>query len=382
MMALVALAFFSAFHLITPTLPLYLHQRGMNGGAIGVMVSAFMAASLITRPLMGRWADLASKKRLIVVGAACFAACAPCYLLPLSDGALFALRLIHGAAFSLFVAAYYGYLLQVLPQARRAEALSAHSNVVMLALALGPMAGLWLMETVSIGLVFWTMLALGIAALLLCLALPPEPQADPVTRLHNPVQNADVTWIHPKALGPGALMASVSVLYGAVLPFAPLIGHEKGMDAMAPLYLLYTAGVIVTRSVSGALSDRYGRAAVLIPAMALSGVSVWCMAFTPTSWGLLLSALAYGLTGGAVQPSLMAMVADRLEDGERASAMATFTMFGDFGMALGSLIIGGLSAWTGYGGALAFPALIALSGATALWMSHQRQSRATAQASN
>lgn len=372
-MGLVALGFFSAFHVLTPTFPLYLQARHCSGLAMGVMVSAFMVASLLARPLMGRWADRTAKKPLLLLGAGVFALCSPLYLLPLNDMALLGLRLAQGVAFSLFVAAYYGYLLPVLPQARRAEALSAHSNLVMIALALGPMAGLWVMRTVSLATVFGVSLALGLLTLLLCLALPAEAAQQDTAPAESTSAGVSGRWIHPKALFPGAMMACVSALYGAVIPFVPLIGHEKGMAGFSALYLLYTLGVILTRLISGTLSDRYGRPAVLIPAMALSGLVTWAMAFSVGPAALLGCALAYGLASGAVQPSLMAMVADRLAADERAQAMATFTLFGDIGMALGSLLVGALGASMGYGLALTLPATVALAGAAVLWLAHTRQ---------
>jgi PPP family 3-phenylpropionic acid transporter len=56
------LAGFYFFHfgllgLLMPFLPLYLQERGLSGGLIGLLMGSFMGTKLIGPPLMGRWID-------------------------------------------------------------------------------------------------------------------------------------------------------------------------------------------------------------------------------------------------------------------------------------------------------------------------------------
>ena len=63
-------ALFFAFYLLTPLLPLYLHESfGATKDTIGVMLSGYTLAALLTRPFSGFIVDTFNRKRVLM---ACF----------------------------------------------------------------------------------------------------------------------------------------------------------------------------------------------------------------------------------------------------------------------------------------------------------------------
>jgi MFS family permease len=77
---------------------------------------------------------------------------------------------------------------------------------------------------------------------------------------------------------------------------------------------------------------------------------------------LLISAVLYGLGAGVVQPSIVAMVADRTKVSERGSAMATYTMLADSGQGLGMMAMGYFGQYFSYDAGLGSSIIIALAG--------------------
>ena len=96
--------------------------------------------------------------------------------------------------------------------------------------------------------------------------------------------------------------------------------------------------------------------------MALVVVSLIGIFYSFGTAPLLISAVLYGLGAGVVQPSIVAMVADRTHVSERGSAMATYTMLADSGQGLGMVAMGYFGQHFTYDTGLLATLLMALAG--------------------
>ena len=306
-------------------------------------MAIFMVTSLLIRPIAGKLSDETLKKPLMMFGIVLFAIASTSYLLvPTTQWSFLAVRMLQGAGFAFFYTVSSSYLTQTVPEESKAEGISYHSNAVKLAIAFSPMIALFLVEQGSFDWLFLVSGVLGILAIILTSRLKPL-SIDSSTRV-----NAG-KYFNRKAVFPGLLIASNSIVFGAIIPFVPLLAKQNALPNPWPFYGIYAAALISTRFFSGQLSDRFGRQWVILPGMLMVIISLVVMSDASSQWSLLLSALLYGLGAGVVQPSLIALVADRTLRNERGSAMATFTMFTDFGVASGSFLTATLGELFGYG---------------------------------
>lgn len=97
---------------------------------------------------------------------------------------------------------------------------------------------------------------------------------------------------------------------------------------------MWAAGQIVF----GPLSDRVGRRRLILPGMLLQAGGLLLLAATASFAGLLAAAVVLGLGTGMVYPTLIALVADRVPAGDRATALGVYRFFRDGGYALGAIV--------------------------------------------
>jgi MFS family permease len=356
--------FFLGMHFLAPVLPVYFQGQGFEGTELGVLLGTFLLVSLLLRPWVGQVSDAVSPKPLMMTGVV-LAAIAPLGYWLLGDWplAMWLVRLIHGASFGLFYTAATSYLVQTVPPAYKAEAISYYSNAVKLAMAFSPGLALVIMANYGADAAFQATALVTVVALLVVLPLPFLPTLAADKRQSLPTQAAVVDvaaqpdkkrflgWLslHKGSLPLSSIMLTQSAVFGALIPFIPMVATEKDLSFSGWFYAVYALSLISTRFVTGSWSDRLGRYVVLVPSMALVTVSVAMLAWAPNDLWFLLATAFYGLAAGAVQPSIMALISERASAREQGTAMATFAVFCDIGIATGNVVMATLGHVATYG---------------------------------
>ncbi|AYF79350.1 MFS transporter [Nocardia yunnanensis] len=107
-------------------------------------------------------------------------------------------------------------------------------------------------------------------------------------------------------------MTAIFVLSNAATPLYVLwlrdFGFSKG--TMTIVFAFYIVGLLGSLLVSGLASDRLGRKAVLLPAVALAGVACLIFATAPNVIALMIARLLTGIAVGAAVSAGMAAVTD------------------------------------------------------------------------
>ncbi len=122
---------------------------------------------------------------------------------------------------------------------------------------------------------------------------------------------------------------------------------DLGDSATMAIFAVYVIGIMATLPLAGPLSDRFGRRAVAIPGVVLSGLSSLIMIFGRDEFAfLLLGRLALGIVSGAVLGVSAAWLQELMGPGneQRAAIWSTALTFGGFG--IGPPISAAFEAWT------------------------------------
>lgn len=358
--------FFISNHLLTPSFPVYM--QGLDAQKthpwasweLGTILSSFMVSSLLMRPFVGKFCDEGDPRRWMILGAILFTLMPIAYTASSSTESLLLVRILHGAGLALFYTAASAFMSLEIPASRRAEGMSHYSNAIKVAMAIGPILGVSLAQQQQFNLLFGLAAACGWMSLLLVLFLNP---LSPGTPKNQGSKTKTGKLFNGRAVFPGVVMATNSIVFGALIPFVPQLALDKGFPIEVTLfYPIYAISLIFSRALTGPLSDRLGREKVVIPGMAGVCISLVLLgiAFHPSFF--LVSAAFYGLCAGTVQPSLMALAADRVPAAERGSAMATFTLFTDLGIASGTFLMATLGYAIGFSNALYAILFVTLSG--------------------
>jgi MFS family permease len=137
-----ALLAFVSIGAALPVLPTFvrgpLHSSDL---AVGIVVGAFAATSVICRPLAGRQADRRGRRVVLVAGSLAMAAGGFMYMLASSVPLLILARLIVGAGEGSVYTAGATWTVDLAPAHRRGLALGLFGLAVWGGLSLGPVAG-------------------------------------------------------------------------------------------------------------------------------------------------------------------------------------------------------------------------------------------------
>jgi MFS family permease len=169
-------------------------------------------------------------------------------------------------------------------------------------------------------------------------------------------------------LGNGLISTGAGVLAAQASPPA-----RRG-EALGIYYALFSACIIVGRLTLSRCSDRIGRARVIVPAIAATGLSYLVLAAQPRPATLVAGAVLLGAGVALFYPTLLALLVDRVPEGERGSAIGTLSGSFDLGNVVGSFLVGVTFERVSYAAGFRVAALGALLGLLLFLLAERRAS--------
>ncbi|HSB42322.1 MAG TPA: MFS transporter [Methylomirabilota bacterium] len=320
-------------YLLNATLPLHLVQIGGSKTQVGLLFATATTVSMVLRPLVGGWVDRFGVRRVMLPGVAVLLA--TLLLLPLATAPVAYIALMAGLGGGNGVLATAAGVLvaQASPPARRGEALSVYFLATALSFAAGPPLGLALYEAGGIRPCFLAALVLGVLIALPVLTLrSPGLAGAPPPRFR---------WFSRRALPAATTVVCVNIGYSSIYAFLPLYALASGLaGSLGWFYVLFSVCIIAGRLTLRGLSDRVGRAWVILPAVALTTLSYLVLSLPPGVPTLAAAAIMLGAGVAMFYPTLLALLVDRTPEAERGSAMGTLSGSFDLGSVVGSLLVG------------------------------------------
>ncbi|PFW91772.1 MFS transporter [Bacillus pseudomycoides] len=339
------LCMFLGFQMLIPTLPVYVKEIGGTSSNIGFVVGMFTVAALIIRPLTGNALQKFSKKLILMTGTAICLLAMGSYLFASTVFLLLAVRILHGAGFGITTTTYGTVVSYLIPAARRGEGMGYFGLSGTIAMALGPLIGLWLMQTYSFTILFLCALSCTVVSLILTKLLKIQATEKPIHQAHESFLDG---FIEKKALLPSLLILCITLMYGGIGSFITLFATQVGIADISLFFLFNALAIAVTRPFSGRLYDVKGHVFVIIPGVILTFTGIILLSYTTTIPSLIIAASCYGSGFGAIQPALQAWMIDRVAPHRRGVATATFFSAFDLGIGAGAIIFGFIAHFTDY----------------------------------
>lgn len=350
-----ALLFFSAFYLPLAALPKYLKdQLGSGTGQIGLVLGLFAVTAITPRPFIGRLVNGGVTLAPMLICATIFMLANALYVGATTIPLLIAVRIFHGGGMAGYTTAAPSFVAAITPATRRAEAMAYWGVANTLALAVCPATGLALAARWGYPACFWIAAAVGAAAVL-------------VTALLRPRNHHTARPIPP----PGPLLEARVFLpmlacfvmmlgYGVIITFIILLAEDRHIAGSGFFFTIYAAGLLIARAIAGRFSDRHGRWIVAVPGIASLAASLIVAALAHALPMLAVAALLAGAGFGAAQPALLALTVELVPHDRRGSAVATYYIAHESGIATGSIALGWVAQAITTGG------MFALTGAASL----------------
>lgn len=330
---------FVAFYMLYPTLPSFIKEMGGNESQVGLAMGAFALSAVFFRPLVGGLLDRLGRRPFIVWGLLLFTLAMYMYNWVGGIIVLIGLRILHGLSWALSTTAMITSVTDTIPAARRGEGMGWFSTSMTLAMAVGPMIGIWVTQNHSYSALFLLAVILSVVALFLTFGarMPFRPQT-----------GARKIELYEKSVLPIATSAFfLFIAYGGITTFVPLFASSIQVNS-GVFFLTFAASLALSRPISGKLSDRYGEMAVIAPSLVITICALIVLSFSNGIVGVLVSAVLYGIGFGSAQPAFQSATLLVARSDRKGVANATITTANDLGIGLGSIMLGWVSQYTSY----------------------------------
>ncbi|UFJ42602.1 MFS transporter [Brevibacillus humidisoli] len=338
-MTVAMLFLFMGFYLLVPTLPLFIKQLGGTEAQVGLVIGVYTLAAVVFRPIVGGLLDRYGRRPFILWGLLFFALAMYVYDWIGTIFMLMALRVIHGVSWALSTTAVGTAITDVIPPARRGEGMGWFGLAMTVAMAIGPMLGIWTIENHSFHSLFLVGAGFSIIALLLAYLTNIPFQAKPT--------GGRIQLIEQSVLSVTVAIFFLSVAYGGITTFLPLFAESIKVNA-GTFFFVYAVALTLIRPIAGKHSDRYGEPFVIAPALLITIASLLVLSFSNGLIGVIVAAIMYGVGFGSAQPALQAATLRLAPPDRKGVANASFFTAFDLGIGLGSIILGWVSQYTGY----------------------------------
>ncbi|HXH81769.1 MAG TPA: MFS transporter [Candidatus Tectomicrobia bacterium] len=113
-----------------------------------------------------------------------------------------------------------------------------------------------------------------------------------------------------------------------------------GVERIGVVKAVYPAVWGTLQIVTGPLSDRTGRKALIVAGMVVQAAGIWLTVLVPAYGAWLVAAALQGLGTAMVYPTLLAAVTDHADPAWRASSLGVYRFWRDLGYAIGALLSG------------------------------------------
>lgn len=340
---------FFTFYTMAATLPVYVLDQ-MNGTKeqVGFIMTAFIIAAVIMRPLAGRWVDRFGGKKIVVISLALSFAVAALHIGVSSMPVLMLLRFLQGAGFGAATTAMGAVAGEMVPERRRGEGIGYYSLFMSLSMAVGPFVGLTVIGHYSFQTLF-VLCAVTSAFSLLFGCGARMPKAKPAASASKAASAGIGGWVALKAVPISIAGFFVAFVYSGITTFVSVYANEISLGHIASLFFVsFAVAIVVPRPFTGKIFDRYGPNVIVYPGIVFFALGMVALSQVDSSFLFLAAGVVLGLGYGVLLPSFQTLAIQAASAGRRALATSTFFLLFDLGYGLGSFVLGILASRTHY----------------------------------
>ena len=338
---------FFAFYLLVPIFPLYLiAEFQMSTSLVGVILATYTLAALLIRPLSGFVLDMFNRKPIYLAAYFLFVITFIGYPLVHLIGFFLVVRILHGFTFGFVTTAANSLIVDIMPASRRGEGFGYFGVANNLAMALGPMVGLFVLDVYNFDFVFYIAIVSGLIGFMISTNIKSDKKV--AKSIKQPI--AFDRFFLAKGLSPGFCLFLMGIPYGMIVTYVAIYGKTIGIQSGVGFFFsLMAFGIIWSRILAGKMVDSgrlvqviaYGTFICLLAVLMLSSIPKLTqfhgLVIVSAFYAL---ALVLGIGYGMIFPAYNTLFVNLAPHNRRATASSTYMTSWDLGIGLG-LILGG-----------------------------------------
>ena len=353
------------FGILSPVLPNYARSFGVGYDAVGLLISSFSFARLVSDPFVGRFIDRYGERAMVTLGAVMVGASSIAAGLAPTFTLLLVFRAAGGFGSAMFFAALLSYLLRTIPPERTGRVMSVYYGSFNVGfIAGGPLGGLIARAFGLAAPLFVYGGSCFVAAALFWRSIRnPERQHDEVRK--GGIRR--LPWNRPflaVLAANGAYAWIIAAVFSTLVPLFGTASVGLTLGGVGVALAVATATELVCLYPAGKATDRRGRKAVLVPSLAGFAVVTVLLGLTTAPLVFMTTMGALGVASGFAGVPPAPMLGDVTPEELKGSAVAVFRFVGDLGFVLGPLFAGWAADRFGFTAAFAVsavPVLVALA---------------------
>jgi len=345
-MLLCAVQFFGyAQHFVLqPTFPLYITHLGGSPIIVGLVIASFGVASVLSRPVIGYWADRWSETGVLILGLLGQAASISLCFIP-SAGVTMLANGLRGIGWSGMTTGGYTLLATSAPADRRGEASGYYGAVQSCATIIFPAVALWIIDAPFGGfhVAFILAMALAGAGALTGAALSHQVARAPRRRQ---TERSESWWRDIVSVFDRDILLAATLLFTSHLSlpcltsFAVLYARELGIGRFGWFFVVTGVTSVLARPFLGRISDRIGCGRSLIAAFTLESTALVILSYSTSLFGMMFSGALYFMGSAIGGARILALAMERAPVERRGRAMASFSVAFPLSNGLGALLNG------------------------------------------
>ena len=321
-----------------------------GGGDVeaGLTMTFFQIGTITARPFAGILIDAVNKRRLMLGITTAFFLLMGAFSFASALSALYGLRLLHGIIFATATTTAAALAALILPTARKGEGIGYFALSTNLAMVVGPLIGLLMIEHFSAAALFGLLSLFAALSIALC-AGPRLPNAVILPQKRATGTRSLSNFIERSALAPALIAGILFFAYGSVLTFIPLYTRSLGLSSETSLfYACYAGAIVITRPFIGRVFDRFGSDYTVYPGFLCFAAGMALLGQITGLLGLIAAALLLGTGFGAVSPALQTLAVRSAPPARAGIATATYFWALDIGVGLAATGLGIVAVTYGY----------------------------------
>ncbi|WP_067728782.1 MFS transporter [Oceanobacillus damuensis] len=347
---LLSLVMFASFYMITAGFPIFVTNLSDNPALAGIMTTTLMTSSLITRFFASVIIQKVNRKLLLIISLLYFLGTIGLTFINQSIGFLIFIRALQGIGFSMLTILVFTISSNIVPKSRLGEGIVFFAMSTSVGTTLGPLIAISYLANYSFESLMMLTLVLMSFSLLCSFFTKNTVKQEKESPQETDNEPFYKYMFDRRVLLPCILVSLNYMTIAGTVNFVGAFGEEINLGgSISQFFIAQGIAMVLIRMVSGKIFDRFGHRILIIPAAVSGAVGLILLGFSTSMWMVLVSGVLFGIAFAIIHPIGQAWALTLVPPEKKATANSMLLIFIDSGLAIGSIGLGFLAKFVGYG---------------------------------